>query len=501
MTKGNNRKLGLSKSQYLRAMQCHKSLYLYKYHPELREEASASKQAVFDTGTAVGILAQSLFPGGVEVPYDGVSISDQIEMTKQAIDSGKKVIYEASFNHDGIFVKADILRKVSRGWELYEVKSAASLKDINRDDIALQYHILTEAGLQICKAYLVVINSGYVRDGEIDPQQLFTKLDLTKDVRAMQKMVVANLASIRIMLNKTKVPAIDIGPYCSNPYECDFWDHCWSHIPKDSVFDLAGKGIDKFGLYGEGIVNLKDIPLDRLNTNQRYQVEMFLNKGIEFKARELKKFLDELWYPLCFLDFETFMSAIPPFDGTRPYNQIPFQYSLHTLKRKGGKLHHSHFLGAPNQDPRKELLEQLLNDIPENACVLTFNKTFEIGVLKALAVQYPRKRKRIMGLIDNIHDLMVPFRQRDAYHWQMQGSYSIKKVLPAFVPEMSYDSLEISDGSMAMEAWHLMCAAQPGSELETLRRNLLDYCEQDTLAMVRLLEVLQQKAKTPLKKR
>jgi hypothetical protein len=487
-------KTGLSKSQYLQGMQCHKALYLYKHHPELHEETNPTQQAILDSGSEVGILAQLLFPGGIEIPCAGLSISEQVELTRQTISDGHKVLYEASFEHDGIFVKADILRKGPRGWELYEVKSSTGDKEVNHLDVALQYYVLTSAGLEISKAVLVVINTAYVRQGELDPKQLFIKLDLTKKVRGMQEEVVENLRHLRQMLKHEKVPALDIGPHCNVPYTCDFTNHCWSHVPELSVFSLAGRGVNKFELYAEGIVDLKDVPLDRLNVKQRHQVESYLEKRVEFNVKEIKPFLDDLWYPLCFLDFETFMSAIPPFDGTSPYRQIPFQYSLHTLKRKGGKLYHSDFLAEPNQDPRKALIEQLLEEIPEDACVLTFNQSFEIGVLKALAELYPRKSKRIMKLIDNIRDLMVPFRSRDAYHWQMQGSYSIKKVLPAFVPEMSYDSLEISNGGMAMEAWHLMCAAQSAEELATIRRNLLAYCEQDTVAMVRLLEVLEEKA-------
>jgi hypothetical protein len=491
MAKNRNKRTGLSKSQFLRGMQCHKSLYLFKYKPELLGEISASQLAVFENGKKVGTLAQSLFPGGVEIPYEGLSIPEQIAMTRKEINAGTKTIYEASFEHDGVFVKVDILHKGARGWELYEAKSSTKVKEVNIQDVALQYYVLNESELRVNKVFLVTINSNYLRQGEIDLRQLFAFQNLTKEVRRIQKDLVENLCSLRLMLQKDKVPVKDIGPHCSDPYPCDFCEHCWSHIPEPSVFSLTGKGVDKFALYSEGIVKMKEIPLDRLNLKQRHQVEAFLGKHIEFNTGEIEKFLKKLWYPLCFLDFESFMDAIPPFDDTRPYHQIPFQYSLHTVKRKNGKLYHTHFLAEPNKDPRKALVEQLLKDIPEDACLLTFNKTFEISVLKGLAELYPRKQKRLQALIDNVRDLMEPFRNRSAYHWQMQGSYSIKKILPAFVPELSYDSLKISDGGMAMEAWHSMCAAQSPEDLDVLRRGLLAYCEMDTLAMVRLLEVLQ----------
>lgn len=479
----------LSKSQFIRGLQCHKSLWLYRNRPELRE-VSEAQEATFASGTEVGQFAQELFPGGIEIPYGELSLKEQVAQTLQAMKT-HKVIYEATFEHDGVLVKVDILKKGARGWELYEVKSSTQLKEVHIHDAAIQCHVLTGAGVRVSKVVLVHIDNSYVRKGAIDPQQLFAFEDLTKSMRTLEEGIVKQLRSQKRMLKKGMMPAIDIGPHCDNPYPCDFKGHCWAHLPEPSIFTLAGKGVDKFALYNEGIIELKDVPLDRLNARQRHQVEAWREQRVEIDAKQVREFLDELWYPLCFLDFETSKSAIPPFDGTSPYGQIPFQYSLHTLKRKGGKLHHSAFLGEPNTDPRKALLERLLDEIPEDACVLTYNKPFEIGVLAKLAELFPRKRKRIEKLIDNVRDLMVPFRSRAAYHWQMQGSYSIKIVLPAFVPDLSYEGLAISDGAMAMEAWQRMCAAQSKEELAAIRKTLLDYCALDTLAMVRLLEVLE----------
>lgn len=483
----------LSKSQFIRGLQCHKSLWLYRNRPELREVSDA-QEATFASGTEVGQFAQELFPGGIEIPYGELPLKDQVVRTREAMKT-HKVIYEATFEYDGVIVKVDILKKGTRGWELYEVKSSTQLKEVYIHDAAIQYHVLTGAGVRLSKVVLVHIDNSYVRKGVVDPQQLFAFEDLTKSMRTMDEGIIKQLRSQKRMLKKGTMPAIDIGPHCDDPYSCDFKGQCWAHIPEPSVFSLAGKGVDKFALYNEGIVELKDVPLDRLNTSQRHQVEAWRDHRVEIDKKQVQEFLDDLWYPLCFLDFESFQSAIPPFDGTSPYGQIPFQYSLHTLKRRGGKLHHSAFLSEPNTDPRKALLEHLLDEIPEDACILTYNKQFEAGVLKRLAELFPRKRKRIEKLIANVRDLMVPFRGRAAYHWQMQGSYSIKKVLPAFVPDLSYEGLEISDGGMAMEAWHHMCAAQSKEELAAIRKNLLDYCALDTLAMVRLLEVLERAVK------
>jgi hypothetical protein len=462
---------------------------MQKFHPEMKDAVDEATQVRFTAGHEVGRIAQHLFPGGIEIPYAGLSIPEQIAQTKSALTT-HKVIYEASFEYDGLFVKVDILRKGRRGWEIYEVKAATSAKDVHHDDVALQYHVLCGAGLPVSKAFIVHMDSSYIRQGDIDVQELFAMVDVTKGVKAGQGAVEGSLKAMRRMLKNSEEPQIDIGPHCSAPYECDFQGHCWAHIPENSVFDLAGKGIDKFALYREGIVHLKDIPPDRLKGKQRLQVEATLARSTTVDKKAVQAFIKELWYPLCFLDFETFQSAIPAFNGTRSYQQIPFQYSLHLLKRKGGKLWHREYLSEPKLDPRKELLEQLLEDIPEDACILAYNAPFEKGVLKALAEACPRKAKKILRLIDNMRDLIIPFRKHHVYHWKMQGSASIKKVLPALVPELSYDNLEIGEGGAAMEAWHRMCAAESREELEGIRKALREYCELDTFAMVKLYQWL-----------
>ena len=199
-------RLSLSKSQYIRGLQCPKSLYLHKYHPKLRNDISDEQQAVFSRGTDVGILAQKLFPGGIEIPFDGLSVAEQVEMTRKAIARKALTIYEASFLEDGIFIKVDILQRGSKGWELYEVKSATKVKPVNLDDIAMQYYVLKEAGIKISKAYLTHINSSYVRKKRISVKKLFTHADVTAEVKALQKEVPATIKNLRKMISGLTAP-------------------------------------------------------------------------------------------------------------------------------------------------------------------------------------------------------------------------------------------------------------------------------------------------------
>lgn len=483
----------LSKSRYMKGLQCHKALWLSTYNPELRGESEATSQA-FSQGIKVGELARNIFPDGVLIPYDGLSFDEQVQETQKVLVKAK-VIYEAAFMHNGLFVKADILRKVRGSWELYEVKGSSKVKDVYLDDTAVQYHVITGSGLTVTKAFVVHLNSSYRREGALDLDKLFTSHNVTTEVLERQAGIKKEIATQKRML-KGKEPDIAIGPWCNTPYECDFICYCWKDVPADSVFELAGKGADTFDLYHQGIVRLKDIPSDLIKGKQLQQFEATRGKKTIVNKEKLREFLDSLWYPLYYLDFETFEVTIPEYDGLHPFQQVPFQYSLHWQKRAGGKLYHTEYLAKPGIDPRKEIVGRLLEDIPEGACVLAYYKSFESSRIKELAEQFPRKKKRLQSIIDNMLDLIDPFKARHLYSWKQQGSHSIKAVLPAFVKGMSYDNMEIGNGGDAMDAYHQMCAlADKPKEMAKIRKNLLDYCNQDTLAMVKLLEILEVKTK------
>jgi hypothetical protein len=484
--KRNNRYL--SKSLFTRGLQCHKSLYLKKYHPELAEEPSEDQQARMESGQEVGILAQSLFPGGVEIPYEGLSYDEQLEKTTEVIQVGRTV-YEGAFSYDNIFIKVDILRKGPGGWELYEVKGTTEVKEYHKNDLAIQYYVLKNAGIPATKAYLVHINNQYVRNGDIEVDKLFTMEDLTDLVNEREDFVRQEIARMREML-KGDIPQIDIGNYCNDPYTCDFCGYCWQHIPEGSVFDLAGKGAGCYDLYYSGIKRLIDIPVEVLSNSQRMQVECARDKSSIIDKEQVKEFLDSLWYPLYFLDFETFNTAVPPFDGTRPYQQIPFQYSLHLQKSEGAPLKHYEYVASPNIDPRKELASKLLSEIPPGSCGLAYHSSFEIIILNSLATWFPEYKDTITKITKSIIDLASPFRSKYVYFWGMNGSWSQKTVLPALVPELSYEGMEIADGGMAMNAYSQMRASEDPEEVKRISRALLEYCKLDTLGMVKILEKL-----------
>lgn len=268
MHRTKERKPFLSKSRFLQGLQCHKALWLRTQYPELQDKLSSSQQTIFNASAEVGKFAQNLFPGGVEIPFDGLTISQQLAMTQEEIKKGTKTIYEAAFNFDGVFVKIDLLCKCENGWKLYEVKGSTEAKEVYLNDIAVQYHVATGTGLKVNKAALVHIDNSYVRQGEIDVHKLFTIQDVTEEIRSRQPFVVREIQAMKAMLAED-MPVIDIGPHCFDPYECSFHGHCWAHIPRQSVFDFADVGKpNAFELYQKGIIEMKDVPRESLGWRQ-----------------------------------------------------------------------------------------------------------------------------------------------------------------------------------------------------------------------------------------
>ena len=484
----------LSKSTFMKGCQCPKALWLYKHKPELRTEVSDQQQTIFDQGTNVGKLAEQLFPKGVDArPENTFAYQQSVVDTQKYILEGHKVIYEAAFQYDQVLAALDILVCNRGRWKAYEVKSSTSVSDAILQDAALQYYVITQSGLPLVDFSIVYINNEYVREGDLDVQELFVIESVLEQILELQPMIAAKIPELKRVAKLAEVPKRDIGPHCSDPYGCDFMEHCWQHIPEDSVFDLRGHsgGSRAFELYEQGILLLNDIPDDfKLNTSQQIQVTAHKTGEPVINRAALEEFLDQIEYPLYFMDFETFQSAVPEYDGTRPYQQIPFQYSVHRLDAQEAELVHFEWLGESGTDPRKDFIENLLGVMGNTGSVVTYNSSFEKVRLCELAIRFPRKAKTIESLQERIIDLMSPFRSKHYYLPIMKGSYSIKQVLPALVPELSYDDLEIGNGGLASFTYYQLQYEKEVAVVEKTREALLRYCELDTLAMAKILEKL-----------
>jgi hypothetical protein len=485
----------LSKSTFLRSVQCPKSLYLNRYKPELRDPPDPSQEAVFRTGNEVHALARELFAGGVLASTeDSYDPKTWLQRTRRLMQEGVGVLFEATFEHDQVLVRVDILERVGNKWKAYEVKSSTSVKDPYDWDVAVQYHVLNGADIGLVDFSLLHINGDYVRRGALDLEALFTEVPMVELAREMESEVSIQIEWAKAVLSEPLVPEIDIGPYCDEPYACDFMGHCWRHVPDHSVFTVARMKKDhKFRLYNEGIVRIEDIPEDfPLNKTSRVHVEGHKYARSIIDQGALQDFLDSLHYPLYFLDFETFNPAIPPFDGIKPYDQIPFQYSLHRKSSPESELTHTGYLADTGVDPRLALIRSLLRDTPPPGDILAYNRSFEARILRDLAGAFPEYASELEDRSSRLIDLMLPFQKRYYYLPEMHGSYSIKAVLPALVPELSYDAFEISEGSQAMEAYYQLGGETNPARIEKIRHDLWEYCKFDTFAMVRILEKLEE---------
>lgn len=489
----------LSKTKYCRGVQCPKMLWLDAYKPE--EAENVLSETVMANGNLVGDLARNYFGEYSLVDFSFVK-SDMVKKTREFIDAGAENIAEAAFLQEGLYCAVDILHKNGDGWDIIEVKSSTGLKDIYVDDMAFQYYLLTKCGMDIKNVFNMRLNSNYVRHGDLDLKKLFILEDFTETVKQKFLDVERNIASIRSYVSVSEEPERDIDLYCEKPYECAYKRYCGRHLPQHSVFDLANMhSKTKYMHYHSGIISYEDILANaktiKLNAKHRRQIESILfERPDEIHHAEIRAFLDTLTYPVYHLDFETFQQPIPQFDNERPYQQIPFQYSLH-IEQADESLEHKEFLGKEGTDPRRALAESLVRDIPICVCSLAFNMNFELTIIKNLAELFPDLSYHLMDISDNMHDLMVPFRDGAYYSAAMQGSYSIKYVLPALYPgdpELDYHNLEgVHNGSEASAAFADMSSHTP-EEIAEIRSNLLKYCGLDTYAMVKVLRRLREAA-------
>ena len=489
-----------SKSKYCGLWQCPKIAWLRKYKPD-EITVDGSVLARMEAGNVVGDLAMGLFGDFVEVTAyngDNIDLSKMIENTKAEIEKGTPVICEASFDFNGLYCAVDILKKENDGWAIYEVKSSTHEdKQVYAADVAYQKYVLENCGVNVTGTYLVCINNEYIFDGILDIHQLFKIADISEAVFFESATIKTNLNVAELILKSENEPPIDLSTACNNPYRCSFWKYCSKHIPSPSVFDLYKLPFKKkIDYYKKRIFRYEDLINDSKITNEKQIRQMSFHlkeQGTHIDKAGIGEFLDTLSYPIYFLDFETIQPVIPEFIGTKPYAQIPFQYSLHYIEKEGGELKHKDFLAESGKDPRRALAEKLCEDIPLNVCVTAYNKGFECTRIKELAETYPDLADHLLNIESNIKDLLVPFQSGYYYNKDMGGSFSIKSVLPAIFPadpELNYKNLDqIHNGGEAMSIFPKI-KDMPKEEQETTRKNLLKYCELDTYAMVKIWEEL-----------
>ena len=445
----------LSKTRFVEFWRCACLAWLHQYKPE-EMEIDEGSEARIRAGHEVGEIARQLYGDYVDVTEyheDFPNLPAMIHRTRAEIEKKTSVICEASFSYSWLYCAVDILRydKENDGWQIIEVKSSTHAdKEHYLIDVSYQLYVLSKCGVKVTGVSIAVLNRNYVFDGTLDINQLFKVVDVTDTTRSYQSEIRENIKLAREIMLSADEPLPQLCE-CKRPYLCPFYNHCHE----------------------------APLPANFLNHINVQEIRDFL--------------LDNFRYPLCFLDFETLQPVIPRYIGTRPYDQVCFQYSAHYIEHEGGPLLHKEFLADPDTDPRRAFAEHLVADVPSGACVVVYNKTFERTRLKGLAEQFPDLKDRLLEIRESIVDLMVPFQKRMYYLDSMHDSYSIKAVLPALFPddpELSYANLPgIHNGSEAMNAFPAM-VNMTETEREQTRQALLKYCALDTLAMVRIWQRL-----------
>lgn len=489
-------KTGLSKSSFVKGHQCVKALYLHKYHKEHNvevEEPSASLQAIFLQGHIVGELAQERHPGGFNaLPNGHLGIAKGIEDTKKWMaDPNVKVIYEACVTYQGVFAALDILVRDRDCWKIYEVKSSTKVKHPYPLDAGLQLWIMTKLGFKVSDIFITHIDASYVRNEKLNVQKLFSDSTVLIEAKSYQNEIGEKVKSFKEALSKKDMPKVQIGDHCSKPYSCDFKNHCWPEIPKYSIFDLYYGGKKSKELYERGVKLIKDIPEGTdLTPLQKMQVDAE-KTGVEYvNNEEINSFLESIEYPIVHMDFETYNGAVPEFSNSRPYQFMLFQWSCHFQTEKASEPIHKGFLANEHLDPRVPFIEALIEATKDAKTIFVYNIGFEVPRLKELAKQIPAYSKGIADIIDRVVDLATPFQKKWYYTKEMEGKYSIKYVLPAIVPELSYDNLNIGNGLDASSSFLNLKHESDQDVINTTRENLVEYCQLDTYAMVKLLEKL-----------
>lgn len=482
----------LSKSRYLNGLQCPRLLWIASNEPERIPEPDAATQHIFDQGHIVGEMAKKLFPGGLDVPAEG--FMGNIAITKELLQQ-RRPLFEAGVLSGKTYSRVDILNPVNESeWDIIEVKSSTSVKEVNIHDVSFQKLCCKDNGLTIRKCFLAYINNQYVRNGEINPEELFTLQDISDEVAATSEGIRDRIARMLEVIGTPECPEVTIGPRCSDPYDCPMTD-CWEGLPEHNVFTLYYGGKKSHELYRSGVLDIADIPAGyKLNDKQCIQCACVVNSTPYVDKDAVRQFLADLEYPLYYLDFETFGTAIPLFDGTRPYQNIPFQFSLHVQEKLGGELRHFSFLAEGSQDPRPELMASLSSLIGNSGIIVAYNKSFEEGVLKDLGNAFPKYGEWTANVISRLVDLIVPFRSFYYYHPLQKGSASLKSVLPAITGQ-GYEEMPIASGDNASLAFLTITFEDVATEEVTrIRKELLAYCALDTEGMVRIVERLEELA-------
>ena len=490
----------ITKTDFLEYLRCPNNFWLEKNDPKsfVPQEDTEFEKTKIQEGYEVEQLAQSLFTNGILV--SGM-IVEQNEKTKELIANKESPIYQATFlTGRSLLAKVDILtyNKSSDRWNIYEVKSSTKVKTDRQNnhikDVAFQKIALEEAGISVGKVSLVLLNSDFKKDGDINVKELFQVVSVTEDV---SNVLDITKSEINEAVSLSKENEIDRGScsciYLSRSNHCSSFSVFNPEVPDYSIHNISRIRPDKIkNMVDSGIVRIEDISDNiQLTNNQRLQVDLEISQRPLIDRESIRKSLRGLEYPLYFFDYETHTSAIPVVDGLSPHQHLPFQVSIHLLNPKD-KLEHFEFLANQIHDVAAHLIEFLEKTISATGTIVSWHATFENSINSKLADSYPEHKDFLLELIRRTFDLEKTFKA-DYLHPGFRGRSSIKQVLPVLLPNLTYKNLDIQSGTEAMENWRKMIFDPiSATEKKKIEKGLLEYCAMDTLAMVEIFKHLRE---------
>ena len=484
----------ITKSNYVIGHQCQRCFWFkYNKYKDPSEDDQMAQQRMKD-GDYVGEEVKKIFPEGKEIPFLGGDYAKMHQLTKEAINSNIEVIFEGSFHVDGVFIRVDVMQRTPEGWDIFEVKSSSSLKSIHKEDASIQWHILKRVkDLKLKDMYLITLDKTYKRGKELQLEDVFKKHFLTQYVESNQEQTDMTLTNLKAVSQMDSPPEERVSATPNTKGKCTFNEHCWPKglEERNSIFKLYNlRSKKKFELLEGGIETFEDIvDIDSYSEIQQIQINSTINNKPVLNKKIIDDFISKLSYPISFFDFETFSEPIPRFKNQKPNERIPFQYSLHIQNKPNEDVNteenHFEYLGDFNNDPRLDIAKSMIENIPKSGSIITYYKSFEKGVIKDLSNFCPDIKEELLGLNERIIDLMIPFAKGGYYHPEFEGSFSIKKVLPALCKnndELDYKNLNISNGGMASSAFREL-GNKSAEETKQVRKDLLKYCWLDTYAM------------------
>lgn len=485
------RKKRLSKSDYLAGLQCSKHLWLRINDPEADElEIDDELEELFEQGRKVGALARTYVPGGTFIDYPYYAVDDKLRATQRALEEGVQVIYEAAFAAEGLFVAIDILERTPDGFSVTEVKSSTKVKDEHLQELALQAYLLRQCGIQVSRLQVMYLNRDCVYP---NLENLFKREDVTEDVRPLIEKVEAATRAQAAVLSDS-LPLVQIGAHCSAPYECAFKSRCWADVPLHHVTTIHAMRAKKaFDLVEQGFITIQELPSDFTlsNTAERQRRAVIENRLIVEPT--LVDALKDFPSSIGFLDFETVGLAIPVWEGCRPYDAVPVQFSF-CMPDSNGELVYSEWLADGPDDPRESIAVALIEACRHVDKIVAYNAGFESKCLRHLAAAVPSLASELEDINSRLVDLL-PVVRNHVYHPEFYGSFGLKRVFPVMTEDSSYETLEIAGGSSA--SWLLQALLLDPNRFtpedrSRRRQELLAYCRTDTEALAKLLNKLRE---------